>query len=373
MAVIWYATREGVAASLDCALTRRIRQEIDKALTAATGSVEGLCHRVFYPTVETREIERTASVIPTPSRLWLPHGWELAAAPTSVTVGGETVSVADISLWPPAGPWPTGGPPYCRLDIKPSSSASWWDGDSDLNIGIGAPWGFGVDEAAAGTLTAAVTTTTATTVSVSDGSAVGVGSLIRVDSERMTVTDRRMADTGQNTAGTLDADITAQTLAVGDGTAFTAGETILVGAEKMLVDDIAGNNLIVERGIDGTTIAAHSSGVDVYAPRTLVVTRGVLGTTAATHTSSSAVYRHEPPPLVRELAEEEAITTVLEKVTGVARVVGKFSSRLGRASTDTGDYGKVTDERREAAGQGLEALRFDVYRLYGRKVRHRAV
>ena len=47
----------------------------------------------------------------------------------------------------------------------------------------------------------------------------------------------------------------AETVPVTNGAAIAVGETILIDAERMLTVDIAGNNLIVKRGFDGSTLA----------------------------------------------------------------------------------------------------------------------
>ncbi|PZT70197.1 hypothetical protein DN402_31760 [Streptomyces sp. SW4] len=110
-------------------------------------------------------------------------------------------------------------------------------------------------------------TTTAGTLTV-DGrtsAAVGVGSVLRVGSERMLVTGRTMAATGQ----TLAADLTVQkkdvTVTVADASGFAVDETVLIDAERMLIVDIAGNTLIVERAVDGSVLAAHTTGAALYA------------------------------------------------------------------------------------------------------------
>lgn len=366
MTEVWYCTREAVAACLDTKLTARIATVVDGAIAAATGSVEGLCHRRFYPETRTMTFDwpnrgsRTSWILRLDAN-------ELISV-TSMTAGGIPVASTDFFLRP------DDGPPYTRVEIDLSSSAAFSSGDTHQRaISITGLYGYRADEATAGTTAASVGTTTTTAVDVSDSSAVGVGDLLRVDTERMTVTARTALDTGQDLTTTLDADVGDETFGVASGVAVAVGETVLVDSERMVVEDVAGNTLVVARGADGTTVAVHSIGASVYAPRRLTVVRGVLGTTAATHSSGAAVYRHLPPPLVRELATEEAITSTLEKVTGLARVVGEYSGRLGRSDTVTAGYGQVSDKKRDAVGRGLPAIREDVWRAHGRKLRSRAV
>ena len=72
----------------------------------------------------------------------------------------------------------------------------------------------------------------------------------------------RLADSGTNSAETLDATETAFT--VHDGTQFAAGQIIQVDDERMYIVSIATHVLTVRRGIGGTTAASHSNPVDVY-------------------------------------------------------------------------------------------------------------
>jgi hypothetical protein len=54
------------------------------------------------------------------------------------------------------------------------------------------------------------------------------------------------------------------TLTVSDGTKFAAGQTLLIEAEQLFVAAIAGNNLTVARGINGTAAASHANGTDIF-------------------------------------------------------------------------------------------------------------
>jgi hypothetical protein len=360
-----YTTREAVAACLDTRLTARIARVVDEAVAAATGSVDGLCHRTFHPTVRTMTFDWPNRQSPTSWRLWLDAD-ELVSV-TSMTAGGVVIAPADYLLRP------DGGPPYTRVEIDLSSSAAFASGDTHQRaISITGPYGYQDNEATAGTVAEALDDEV-TRVVVTDGNAVGVGDLVRVDTERMTVVGKYLVDTAQDTTAALAADVGDQSLPVEDGTAYTPGETVVVDSERMLVEDVTGNTLLVERGAEASTVAAHATGAGVWAPRGLHVLRGAQGTAAASHSAAATLYRHLPPPLVRELATEEAVTSVLEKVTGLARVVGEYSSRLGRGDTSTSGYGQASDRRRDVVGRGLAVMRADVYAAHGRKLRSRAV
>jgi hypothetical protein len=341
----WYATREQIKQAMDSADTARDNTRVDRAAASASRDIDTLCHRIFWPRVATRTFDwPRAEQLGAPSWvLWL-DGQDLLSA-TTVTSGGTAISTGAVLLRPDTGP------PYTRVELDLSEDVSFGGGDTwQRDITITGLWGYRNTEVPGGALAEALDTTE-TSVDVTTSAAVGVGSLIRVGSERMIVTGKGMLTTGQT--GTLTADDSARTLAVSDGTAFAVGETLLLDAERVLIEDIAANNLIVQRAYDGSTLAAHTAAT-IYAPRTLTVERGAGDTTAAAHDTAAAVSVWEPPPLVHDLALALAVTTMLQQRAGYARVVG------------TGD------QQRETTGRGVAELRKRVRAAHGR-YRHRAV
>lgn len=352
---VWFATREDVMRALDSKETARNAGQIDRALESASRSIESLCHRTaFAPTTATKSFDYPGPQYARPWRLWL-DGNSLISV-TTLTSGGTTIVAADYFLEPNQY-----GPPYDRVEIDLASSASFSSGDTHQRaITITGLWGYSNDETSVGTLTAAVSTTTATTVSVNAAASalIGVGSVLRIDSERLLVTARTMADTAQNLGGNLTAANNNTTVAVTDGTAYAIDEILLIDSERMLIVDIAGNNLTVKRAWDGSVLAAHTAGADIYAPRTLTVTRGALGTTAATHSNGATVQRWDPPGLVRDLTIAEAENRLTNEQAGYAR------------TRKTGDGG--TSERANNA-QDLPDLRAQVRTAHGRKGRVRAI
>lgn len=344
----WYCTQEDVESAMDTAVSARNTAQIRRAIEAGSRGADTLCHRRFWPQTATRYFDW-----PRPDgetwRLWLDEH-ELVSV-TTLTAGGTTIAAADYFLEPA-----NTGPPYTRIEIDRSSSAAFAAGNTPqraieiAGVFAGCP----VDETAAGSLAEALDASE-TSVDVTDSATIGVGSLIRVGAERMTVTGKTMLDSGQNTGGALAASMADTTVAVATGSAYTAGETILVDAERMLIVDIAGNNLVVRRAWRGATLAAHNTNADVYAPRTLTVVRGAVGTTAAVHDTATAVFLFDPPPLVRDYSLALAVDQLLQETSGYARTVG------------------AGDNEREASGRGLRGLRDQVYAAHGRKVRHRAV
>jgi uncharacterized Zn finger protein len=351
----WYATREDVKSALDLKETARSNGQVDRAIDAASRVVEGLCHRRFYPEVDTRYFDWPDQYA-RPWRLWL-DGSELIEL-TAISSGGVTIPTADVNLEPnrDAGP-------FNRVEIRTSTNSAFGGGSTtQRDITITGLWGYSNTESAAGTVSTAASDT-ATTLVVSNAAAVGVGQVLRIGIERLLVTERAMASTGQTLQTPLTSAKNSETVAVTDGSTFGVGEVLLLDAERMRINDIAGNNLIVERSWDGSTLAAHTAPT-IYASRALTVTRGALGTTAAAIAQDAAVYRWNPPGPVRTLVVAEAVTTLLQESSGYARTTG-----AGTASRQVGG-GTVT---KTAYGAGLDALRAQVYISHGRKARTRAV
>jgi len=348
----WYATREEIKAELDVKETARSNARIDRALADATDAVHGLCHRVFYPVQATRYFDWPGPQHARPWRLWLDASEILSV--TTLTSGGITIAASDYFLEPNVY-----GPPYNRIEIDLDSNAAFGSGNThQRDIGITGLWaGCALTETPAGATAEALDTSeTGIDIDAATSAAVGVGSLLRIDTERVIVTARSNLDTGQTLGGTgLTIQNSAVTVAVQSGAAFAAGETILIDGERMRVDDIAGNTLVVTRAWDGSPIAAHSVGATIYAPRSLTVTRGALGTTAAAHDSGATVHRWDPPGPIRQYVIAEALNDLLQGRAGYARTAGSG------------------ENEREVTGRGLKELRERVYVSHGRKARTRAV
>ncbi len=350
---VWYTTREYVARALDSADTAiRRSAQIDAAIESASRSVEALCHRTFYPQNATRTFDwpNEQQYGERPWRLWLNQHNLISVS--ALVSGGVTIPSTDYLLRP------DDGPPFTRLELDLDSDATFTGADTHQRaISITGVWGgCALDEVAAGALSAAMADTAGTVADV-DGPAaasLGVGNIVRVDTERMLITGRTMTATGQVLSGSITASNASAAVAVANGALFALGEVILLDTERMYIVDIAGNTLIVRRAWDGTALAAHTASA-VYASRRLTVQRGALGTTAATHLSAAPVLRFDPPALVRQLAAAEAITTLQQELSAYARTVG------------------AGDSEREASGKGIKDLRMQVYTAHGRKARLRGV
>lgn len=311
-----YCTREAVKQALDIKMTNRSDQQVDDSIEEARDSVEGLLHRKFYTVMETRYFDWPNFQSAFPWRIWFDAS-EIADVTVNVptvTSGGNLISNSDIFWGHPTYV----GAPYEYFELNRSSNASFGQGDTpQRDVAITASYGFWDRFTPAGALAANMSDTTGTVATVTDGSKVGVGDVFVVGTERMLVTGKNMVDTTQAQigSGVSTASFNDQTLQVTDGTKFSAQEVLLLNAERMLIVDIAGNNLIVKRAWDGSTIATHT-GAEIYAARLLTVTRGDLGTTAATHLSGDAATVAKVPGGVQGLALAYSLNSVLQKPAG---------------------------------------------------------
>lgn len=249
------------------------------------------------------------------------------------------------------------GPPYTYIELDRSSNSAFGAGPTpQRSIWITGTWGYGADTDPAGSLAAAVASTSATTITVSDSSVLGVGDIVIADSERMLVSERASATTGQtNLSGATTASNSDRVITVTSGSAIAAGEQLLIDSERMLVTDVTGNSVTVNRAWDGSVLAVHSTGSTIYAYRLLTVLRGQLGTTAATHSNAAPLTRHRPPSLIRSLAIAEGMNRVLQETSGYSRMVGEG------------------DNQRLASGSALADLWDEARTRYGRKARERTI
>lgn len=342
-----YCTREDVLSTLQQLQQPRAYSQIDRAIETATANIDNYCNRTFLPVVATRLFpwpDRNSSA--RSWRLWLDSN-ELISA-TAVTSGG--LPITSYFLEPQRY-----GPPYTRLEIDLGSSQGFSSGASEQRaISITGLWGYADTTQAAGALSGAIVSTSAAALTVTDGSLVGVGDLLLIDAERMVITGRTQASTGQTLQTPLTASSAGTVVAVTTGSAFHIGEVITLDAEAMAVNDITGNTLLVERAVNSTVLAPHT-GSTIFSPRTLSVIRGANGTTAATHLDAAAVRRSTTPAPIHSLAVAESLVEVQQGLAGYARTAG------------SGD-----NERSIGSGPGLSDLRNQVASLV-RGARARAV
>lgn len=355
---VWYATREEVADAFDVRESAHRSAQIDNAIASASDDIDGWLNRHKHglaPTLATRYFDWPTSNYSRPWQLWLDEN-ELISA-TSVTSGGVVVPSSDYFLEPV-----NSGPPFTNVQIDLSSSNAFTGGaTAQRNIAITGLWGLNDDQRDAGALAGAIVSTSATLVDVTDSNAVGVGSVIKVDTERLLVTGKSSLTTGQTLVSNMGVSKADTVVDVADGTQLHVGETILIDSERMKIVDIAGNNATVVRAYDGSVLAAHTLGAVIYAPRRLTVERGALGSTAATHLIAAPVTAWAVPSLVRDLCRGEAIT----------RLEQEFSAYGARVYSDEAERDSSGTE--VVSGRGLTDLRKSCARRYKRKFRKAAV
>ena len=351
-----YTTRETIKRALDQGEIPRHNRNIDRCIESASRNAEGLCHRIFYPRTETKYFDWPNDQDALAWRLWLDNNDLISV--TTLSSGGTTIPASNFNLEPARN-----GPPYTRLEINISSSSAFGISSThQQDISILGLWGWNDDHVSVGTITEALDTTeTGVDVSAAASADIGVGSILKIGTERMLVTDRTQIDTGQNVGGAgLTANKNSVALTVADGSQFAVDEVILVEAERLLITEISGNSLTVERAFEGSIIAAHAAGVDIYAPRTLTVTRGALGSTAATHNSGDTVSVWRVPPPVRQYVTAEAIHELMQEQTGWFRTMSASSIFGGTA-------------KRAATVEALVDYREQLRQTCGRKARIRTI
>lgn len=317
-----YATREQFMVATDTHTTAYLSAAVDRVLQTASRNIERKYGRHFYPLTEAVTWTFTGGG----SGFWMNR--DLLSL-TSATVDDVSQTVADVELYPSHY-----GPPYSFIGLM---------GASVVVTGV---WGYSNDTESVGTITANIGSASTTSATCSDSSKVGVGDLITINSERMVVTEKAIADISVDLAADLTAVASDDQVTV-DGAGALAGEVITIDTERMLVLDVVSSTVLnVIRAYDGTALATHdgtSTPADIYAPRTLTIDRGAAGSTAATHTSGDSITRNAPPAPITSLCLAEAEVMLAQERAGYARTVG-----TGEGEREVGGKG-LADARREAS------------------------
>lgn len=339
-----YCTRPMVQRALKIADTPRLNTRVDNAIMAGARDLEGLLHRRFYPTTDTRSFD-----LPEDSDLYL-FQHELAAAPTEVVSGGDTMTVGADVL-----PRPTGGPPFTWLEAVFGGEVYWQTQGTEQNaISITGDFGYPTDLIPLCELAATVDSSSFL-IMVTDSSQAAPGALLLADAERMIVSDARLADTTVTLAADLGDKKSDTVLTVSDGDLLFEGELLFIAGERLEVQSVAGDTVVVERAVNASTLATHASGSAIYAPRALTVLRGQLGTDIEPHSAGTELFWIKPPSLVTELNVALAINNTQQALAAYTRQVGSG------------------ENQREQAGRGVQEIFEDAYIRYGRKARGRAI
>lgn len=309
-----YVTREMVKEAPDFKETARNNNRVDQAIMSSATTVDGCLHRRFYPEFTTRRWDW-------PNTSYSP-AWELELGDNEIisintlTAGGVVIPSTDYFLRRGDD---KDEPPYNRIQINLATASAFQAGDSwQRSIVVEGLYGYSDNQAPAGA-TAQAINGSVTSLNVTNSGILGVGSILKIDTERLLVTGKRSLDTAQNLQVSLTANQNNETVAVQDGTAFFVDEVILIDGERMKIYDIAGNNLFVKRAWDGTTLAVHTAPTaDIFAPRTLTVVRAFVGSTAASHNSGVSITSHVPHPLATEFNLALALNNIRTGIAGYA-------------------------------------------------------
>lgn len=353
MSIPAYATREVVKAALDDKGGNLAYAQLDRLIKTHARLIDKRMHRTFYPWHGTRSFNWPASSggnVRSPSWVLELGNHELAEL-TGLSTAGETIDLGQVLLEPV-----NDGPPYTRIELDRGTSAAFRSGStpqrSVLVTGVFA--GCPLDETLApGTAGAIDDSTTQLTLTAASG--IGTGSLLRLDNERLIVTRMDWADSGLTiTEPMSDRASDAVVYLSSSVLAPEPGEVIAVDVERMLVTDRVGTACAVRRAVDGSQLASHADNTAVYARRALTVERGVVGTTAAAHGSGADIYRFDYPAPITTLNVQEVVAAVMAELSGMARTVG--TAEAERESSNRA----LADARREA-------------RAYQRRNRNRAV
>jgi hypothetical protein len=322
MAKAWYTSRDDVKRIMGNSTVKNDRQ-IDRAINTASDMIEGMLHRKFYPELATRSFIGSDFFVSSSGVLYL-QGADLLSV-SSFSVNGTSADYRNYFVSTES---------LETSDFSGELTAI----DSADEIVITGVFGYTYSDTQEADLDGPISNT-ATNITVSDSSVLSVGHTIRIDNERLFISGKSQLASGQSIQSALDIKANSQLVSVSNGSSFIVGEVILIDAEKMLIVDIAGNNLIVERAYEGTTLASHLVGAAIYVPRILKVTRGVLGTTAASHADNAVIYRLTPPGLIQSLCIAETINILEQQKSGYARTIG------------------ANDNEREVGGRGLADIR----------------
>lgn len=322
-----YATREEVAAATDVKAPAYAGAQIDQDIAAASRTVEAVLHRKLYPWSGTRFFDFPKQG-GTSWRVWF-NQYALIQLDSVLNGDGSALAPGAVFLDP------QDGPPYSSAQVDLSTMDAFTSGDTwQRALAFTGLWGDSNQQDPAGTLVGSIGTSDVS-LTCSDSSLVGVGSLLTVGSERTLVTGKNLASTSATLTANIDVKKSTDLVGITGGAVHT-GETITVGAERMRVVDVAGTNLIVERGVDGSTLAAHSTSDVVYAPRTLTAVRAATGTVAASASNGAALTVWRPPAALKQLAVALAVATYQQRTAGWTAQQAKASqTNLEELTTQT--------------------------------------
>ena len=319
----WYTTREAVKRAIRSNGNEN-DEAIDRLIEAASRDVDNMTHRWFIPQTQTR-LFRWPGNYGRGNTLWLDT--DLISVTTLQTKAQDssptTIASSDYFLEPS-----NSAPPYNRIEIDISSTASFEGGDTpQRSISVAGSWGFANDTVSVGTVSSGLASdATETEFVCSNGSltsGINVGDTLLIESEQLFITEKAAAALASIVLnGALTADKSENLIVDGGTHGIAVGERIRVDSEEMFVRATTATTLTVERAYNGTTLATHSDDAAVHIFRTLTATRGVNGTTGATHANATAISAYRAPAPIRELAQGMAIAAYTQEAAAYGRAIG---------------------------------------------------
>ena len=342
----WYCSREQVKSSLGIYGLEHDKA-IDLAIEGASRRVDTWTRRRFIPETKTVLLSWPPRQNSLSWKLWLPL--DIISVTTLRTKAQDssptTIVAADYFLEPQYY-----GPPYDRIEIDLSSTASFEAGDtSQRSISVLGSWGYKDATKSTGTIDdAGGISATETTLIVSDASLIDVGDTLLIETEQIFVSNRDFAALGTVLInGALTATITENVVA-DPAHGIKAGEVIRVDTEQMFVLYVSGNTLTVTRAYNGSVLASHADNTAIHINRTLTIERAINGTTGATHADAVAISKYEVPFDIGQWCRAESIAVYTQEGAGWGRIIGQG------------------DGAREFGGRDLSSLRETMIKQYKR-------
>lgn len=342
----WYCTREDVMSAPDFKESAKNSRSIDRGIRNATKAIDDMCNRQFAPEFKTQYFGWPNLTYARPWRLWLDEHELLIAS--SLTTGDVPLTEGTDYFLEPVN-----DPPFDRVEINLGGQASFQAADTfQRSIAITGLWGYSDNQEPAAQLVNPIDASVKS-IDVDDNSNIGVGDTLVLGDERMRVTGKSSRDSTQTLAVSIASNMGATVLQVQDGGEFHIFEQILIDGERMTIIDIAGNNLVVKRAVDGSVLAAHTNNTHIYVNGwSLQVARAQQGSSAASHAAPSTIMRWLVPDQVNAVAVAMALDTVLQEASGYSRTIG--------SSAQSASGGGGNSNVRQAPGIALSNLKKDL-------------
>lgn len=348
---IWYCTREDIQQATEINYAARFISTIDNAIEAASRTVEAAPMRRFYPifndtkTYNWPAIDRSDSL-----RLWFDTDF---ISIDSITAGGINIPSTDYVLQPAN----TDDKPFRWLQIKDNATNFLQSAGERIGaIVVVGTTGYTQNTTLAGDLVTNITDED-DTISADLGMNAGVGSLLKIGTEWVQVTDRYWESSTDVLTADLDKMSSSVTVNAATASGYCPGEYIRIGAEIMRVEsfDSYTGTFIVERNIVGSVLAAHTTGATILRRTGFKIERGQVGTTAVAHAGSEPVEVWQTPGLIKQWVIGEAMTNIQQTVSSYGRTVGTGDNTI------------------EARGVGLADIRYQARKRYRKPRIYRSV